>query len=173
MQDDGNLVLHKDGDQSVWSTGTNNKCHSDKGLKLFPFLLFLIKSYCYIVLGGGFRVAGQDPSPPLFFPITCFLEITCKQLTSVLPLHPLKSLVSSQKAFVESEKLIRFHHQAFIICQNGQNLKVLIEIFHLKPRIFFAGNHGGRYRVHPLFQNLWIRPCLLNYIQSSIFILTV
>ena len=89
MQDDGNLVLYKDDNQSVWSTDTNNKCHSDKGLKLFPFLLFLIKAYCYTLLGGGFRLAGQDPSPPhLFLPITCLLEITCKQVTSVLPLHP-------------------------------------------------------------------------------------
>ena len=78
IQDDGNLALYKDGDQSVWSTGTNNKSHSVKGLKLFPFLLFLIKAYCYTVLEGAFRVAGQDPSPPLFFPVTSFLEITCK-----------------------------------------------------------------------------------------------
>ena len=90
MQDDGNLALYKDGDQSVWSTGTNNKCHSVKGLKLFPFLLFLIKAYCYTVLESAFRVAGQDPSHPLplFFPITCFLEISCKQVMPVLPLHP-------------------------------------------------------------------------------------
>ena len=76
MQDDGNLVLYKDGDQSVWSTGTNNKCHSDKGWKLFLFLLFLIKAYCYTVLGDGFRVAGQDPSlplaPPYFFQSLAF-----------------------------------------------------------------------------------------------------
>ena len=49
---------------------------------------------------------------------------------------------------------IRFHWQAFIVYENGQNLKTLIEIFcqklmvsniilafldHLKPKIFFVG----------------------------------
>ena len=31
MQDDGNVVLYKDDGRSVWATGTNDKCHSDKG----------------------------------------------------------------------------------------------------------------------------------------------
>ena len=90
MQDDGNLVLYKDDDESVWSTGTNNKCHSNKGLKLFPFPLFLIKNYFYTVLRGGLRgVAGAGGAPPtLFFAITCSSAVTCKQVTSVLPLHP-------------------------------------------------------------------------------------
>ena len=62
------------------------------------------------------------------------------------------------KALEKSEKLIRFHHQAFVICKNVENLKILKEIFrwklvvcngfflffffvldHLKPKIFFAG----------------------------------
>ena len=71
MQDDGNLVLYKDDDQSVWSTSTNNKCHSDKGLKLFLFLLFLIKTYFFTVLRGGFRGAGggwaRRCTRPLYF----------------------------------------------------------------------------------------------------------
>ena len=58
------------------------------------------------------------------------------------------------KAFVNFKILIRFHWQAFIIYKNGENLKMLIEIFcqkptvsnailtflyHLKPKIFFVG----------------------------------
>ena len=56
------------------------------------------------------------------------------------------------KTFLKSEKCIKFHHQAFIICKNGENLKILMEIFcenfnncnvvlafldHLKPKTFF------------------------------------
>ena len=59
------------------------------------------------------------------------------------------------KAFANFVKLIRFHWQAFTVYKNGENLKMLIEIFcqklmvskvilalidHLKPKIF---NHGG------------------------------
>ena len=55
---------------------------------------------------------------------------------------------------LKSNKLIGFHHEAFVICKNGKNLKMLIEIIreklvvaniilafldHLKPGIFFAG----------------------------------
>ena len=58
------------------------------------------------------------------------------------------------KALGNFEKLIRFHWQAFIIYKNGENLKMLREIFcqklivsniilafldHLKPKIFFSG----------------------------------
>ena len=58
------------------------------------------------------------------------------------------------KAFKNFEKLIIFHWQAFIVYKNGENLKMLIEIFcqkltvsnviltflyHLKPKIFFVG----------------------------------
>ena len=58
------------------------------------------------------------------------------------------------KAFANFEKLIRFHWQAFIVYKNGENLKMLIEIFcqklvvsnvilafldHLKPKILFVG----------------------------------
>ena len=58
------------------------------------------------------------------------------------------------KAFANFEELIRFHWQAFIVYKNGENLKMLIEIFcqklivsnvilafldHLKPKIFFVG----------------------------------
>ena len=57
------------------------------------------------------------------------------------------------KAFVNFENLIRFYRQAFIIYKNGENLKILKEIFsqkfivsnvilalldHLKPKIFFV-----------------------------------
>ena len=58
------------------------------------------------------------------------------------------------KPFPNFEKLIRFHWQAFIVYKNGENLKMLIEIFcrklivcniilafldHLTPKVFFAG----------------------------------
>ena len=71
------------------------------------------------------------------------------------------------KALANFEKLIRFHWQAFIIYKNGENLKLLIEIFcqnlilsnvilafldHLKPKIFFFANHSGRHRALPLFK---------------------
>ena len=57
------------------------------------------------------------------------------------------------KPFPNFEKLIRFHWQAFIVYKNGENLKMLIEIFYqklivsnvmwvfldyLKPKIFFV-----------------------------------
>ena len=71
------------------------------------------------------------------------------------------------KAFVNLEKLIRFHPQAFITYKNGENLKILKEIFcqklivsnvtsafldHLTPKIFSSANHGGRHRASPLFK---------------------
>ena len=58
------------------------------------------------------------------------------------------------KAFAGFEKLIRFYRQAFIVYKNGENLKMLIEMFcqklvvsnvilaflnKLKPQIFFVG----------------------------------
>ena len=58
------------------------------------------------------------------------------------------------KTSVNLKKLIQFHRQVFIVYKNGENLKILIEIFcqeiivsnvifafleHLKPKIFFVG----------------------------------
>ena len=58
------------------------------------------------------------------------------------------------KSFAKSEKLIIFHHQAFVICKNWESLKILKEIFrqkrvvfnvilaflnYVKPKVFFAG----------------------------------
>ena len=66
------------------------------------------------------------------------------------------------KAFADFEKLIRFHGQAFTVHKNGENLKILIEIFcqklivssvilaflnHLKPKNFFDGQQRA-----PLFK---------------------
>ena len=71
------------------------------------------------------------------------------------------------KAFANFEKLIRFHWQAFILCKNGENFKMPIEIFcqkliisnvnlafldHLKPNFFSSANHGGRHRAPSLFK---------------------
>ena len=82
------------------------------------------------------------------------------------------SWVSLLKAFVKFKNLIRFHHQVFIICKNGQSLKMLIEVirqkivsnvilvflYHLKPRIFFVGQPWWPTESVPLFQNIRIRP---------------
>ena len=77
------------------------------------------------------------------------------------------------KAFADFEKLIKFHWQASIV-YNGENLKMLIEIFcqkrivssvilafldHLKPKIFFVGQSWWLTQSAILFQNLCIRPC--------------
>ena len=58
------------------------------------------------------------------------------------------------KAFADFVKLIKFHSKVFFVYKNGENLKILIEIFwqkliisdivlvfldHLKPKIFFVG----------------------------------
>ena len=68
---------------------------------------------------------------------------------------------------------MRFHWQAFIVYKNGENMKILIEIFcqklivsnvvlafldHLKAKIFFGQPWWPRYSATP-FQNIWIRPC--------------
>ena len=57
------------------------------------------------------------------------------------------------KAFVNFEKLIRFHRQAFVVHKNEENLKIVMEIFlqkllvsnvflafsdHLKPKLIFV-----------------------------------
>ena len=71
------------------------------------------------------------------------------------------------KAFVNFEKLIRFHRQAFIVYKNGENLKILIKIFrqklivcnvslafldHLKPKILFVGQPWWPTYSAPLFK---------------------
>ena len=80
------------------------------------------------------------------------------------------------KAFVNFEKLIIVHWKASIVYKNGENLKMLIEIFlrkrivsnailaflgYLKPKIFFVGQTLGPTQNATPFQNLQIRPCRL------------
>ena len=81
------------------------------------------------------------------------------------------------KAFANFEKLIRFHWQAFVVNKNGENLKMLIEIFCqkltvsnvilaffdiLKPNIFFVDQlWWPTYSANP-FQNLWIRSWIMK-----------
>ena len=77
------------------------------------------------------------------------------------------------KAFANFQKLIRFHWQTFIVYKNGENLKMLMEIFcsklivsnvilvflgHLKRKIFFVGQPWWPTWSATPFQNLWIRP---------------
>ena len=85
------------------------------------------------------------------------------------------------KTFVNLEKVIRFHWQVFIVYKNGENLKILVEIFHQKLKvsnviltfyiiwiqtISLLANHGGWHRALPL-PNLWICSCnLYTYIQK-------
>ena len=81
------------------------------------------------------------------------------------------------KAFVNFEKLIRFHWLAFTVYKNGDNLKMLIEIFcqkllvsnvilafldYLKSKDFFVGQPWWTTLSATTFQNLWIRPCLAS-----------
>ena len=71
------------------------------------------------------------------------------------------------KAFVNFQKLIRFYLQAFIVYENGENLRTLIETFfqklivsililtfldHLNPKTFFVGQpwHCTKNEVFPL-----------------------
>ena len=78
------------------------------------------------------------------------------------------------KLYVNLEKLIRFHRQAFIMYENGENLKILKEMFCQKLwsltlfwlfqtisslKFYWSGNHVGRHRGLPVFQNPWIRSC--------------
>ena len=77
------------------------------------------------------------------------------------------------QAFVKSEKLIRLHHPAFIIYENGENLKILIEIFREKLiisnviltawnlKFFFCSPTMMAGIERPPFVNLWIRPWLI------------
>ena len=73
------------------------------------------------------------------------------------------------KVFANFEQLIRFHWQAFIVYKNGENLKILIEIFcpkfivsnvilvflnHPKPKIFFVGQLWWPTKRTSHFQNL-------------------
>ena len=77
------------------------------------------------------------------------------------------------KLFANFEKLIRFHWQAFIVYKNGENLKMMIEMFnqklmvsniiwafidHLKPKLFFVRQPWWPTYTATPFQNLSIRP---------------
>ena len=83
------------------------------------------------------------------------------------------------KAFTNFEKLIRFHWQAFIAYQTGENLKTLIEIFcqklivsnvilafldHLKRKIFKPKTHRGL----PLFKISGSAPADIQSLTCSI-----
>ena len=112
-------------------------CHSQ-----FPFLIFLVSSWykkAKIALWTSFR-----KNKNLVNKETIWRKKDChfkgiyeiKSTFSRANVFPLSLL----KAFVKFEKLIRFHHQVFIIPTNGENLKTLIEIFRqkLKPKMFLV-----------------------------------
>ena len=93
--------------------------------------------------------------------------------------------LSLSKRFLNFEKLIRFHWQAFIAYKNRENLKMLIEIFcqklivsnvilaflgHLKPKSFFVGQPWRPTLSATPFQNLWIRPWIGTENENFSFI---
>ena len=68
-----------------------------------------------------------------------------------------------------------------MVYKNGENLKILIEIFcqkliasnvildfldHLRPKIFFVGQPWPTYSAPSPFRNLWIRPCI-RYLKGN------
>ena len=85
------------------------------------------------------------------------------------------------KAFVKCETLTRLYHQNFVICKNGENLKILIELFCQKLLMLFwpfwticktnffllLSNHDHWRRALPPFRNLWTWPWFvaLFYVQ--------
>ena len=95
------------------------------------------------------------------YKITCYKKV---QLFSVFFFHWLLYecfFAFFIKAFVNFEKLIRFHRQAFIRYKYGENLKILKEVFHQKLivsnvilpfqtiwnlKLSSSSNHGGRHR---------------------------
>ena len=66
------------------------------------------------------------------------------------------------KALVNFEKLIRFYRQAFILYENRENLKILIEIPLFSLFRQFGTTVVDILRLHP-FQNLWIYPWIYIY----------
>ena len=121
-----------------------------------------------------------------FIDIMRALPIFCNHLEAgnvSISIVSRKSWVSPLKVFAKFRNLIRFHHKAFIICKNGQSLKVLTEVFRQKvvSNVILAFlDHRSETsnllrwstmvanREHPAFQNLWIRPgmpmsCLLKF----------
>ena len=89
------------------------------------------------------------------------------------------------KAFANFDKLIRFYWQAFIAYNNGENLKMLIEILcqklivsnvilafldHLKPKIFFVGQPWWPTKSATSFENLWIRRWAILFSKNLVHI---
>ena len=60
--------------------------------------------------------------------ITCQIKQSQTSLSFSLLIDCCMSFFSCLKAYVNLEKLIKFYRQAFIICKNGENLKILKEI---------------------------------------------
>ena len=128
-----------------------------------PLLIFLASSW-YQKAKFGLRMSLRNYKM-ISYHIKDFYKTTCFKTTSNFSQYFFSHLLlhkcffsSLIKAFSNFEKLIKFHWQTFIVNNNGENLKILIEIFcqklivsdvilafldHLKPKIFFV-NHGGR-----------------------------
>ena len=103
---------------------------------------------------------------------TTMLSISCA--IRLIPFLMMSSLFSI-KAFVNFEILIRFHRQAFIKYKNGENLKILREVFrqkltvsnvilvflnHLKPKIFCVVQSW--WQTPPFFKIFGSAPILMN-----------
>ena len=113
---------------------------------LLPFLIFLAL-FWYQKAKIGLRMNLQNKKM-INYHIKGLYKTTCYKAKSNFSQFFFMSFLV--KTFVNFENLIRFHWQALIV-YNGENLKMLIEIFcqnsnvilafldHLKPKIFFAG----------------------------------
>ena len=127
---------------------------------LLPLLMFLASSW-YPKAKIGLRMSLRKQKKMINYHIKGFDKTTCYETESNFSqfffshwlLH--KCFFSFLiKAFVNFEKLIRFHWLVFTVYQNGENLKMLIEIFcqepivsnvilafldYLEPENFFVG----------------------------------
>ena len=144
---------------------------------------------CYTYLAWNQRrISGAGVALPIF----CNHLLFCNQLQVgdvSISFASSKSWVSPLKVFVKFRDLIIFPHQAFIICQNGQSLKMLIEVIRqkivskvilaflddLKPRIFFVGQPWWPTESGPFFKVSgsmleWLYLFYLNFLLYFLFV---
>ena len=147
----------------------NKYCHLPLlAICLLPLLIFLASCW-YQKAKTGLRMSLQNKKL-INHHIKGLYKTTCYKTKSNFPQFFFSHWLMHKcffsflvKVFENFAKLIRFHWQAFIVYKNGENLKMLIEIFcqksivsnvilafldHLKPKIFFVGRH----RAPPLFK---------------------
>ena len=137
----------------------NKYCHLPLlAICLLPLLIFLASCW-YQKAKIGLRMSLQNKKL-INHHIKGLYKTTCYKTKSNFPQFFFSHWLMHKcffsflvKVFENFEKLIRFHWQAFIVYKNGENLKMLIEIFcqksivsnvilafldHLKPKIFWS-----------------------------------